>query len=152
MRDGKAALLIRCRFPTGTGNRVRVVIDGETAGELDCLLGVSPGEHRVRAASWGLPLCGTISVHCPAGAPVELALKVCFTGFVLGLAIFLAVLSALMPLAAVLRQGLPGYEPLVVLGVVAALLATCLLDFYVLLPRFSIYTFRLVETGDHGRV
>src|SRR5439155_23109935 len=89
MQGEKATLLVRCRFPTGKGNRVRVVVDEQTAGELDCRLRVSPGEHRVRVTSWGLPLCGPILVNCSPDAAVELALKVCFAGLALGLAIFL---------------------------------------------------------------
>ena len=54
MNSEKAALLVRCRFPTGKGNRVRVVIDEETTGELDCLLHVRPGEHQIRV--FGLQL------------------------------------------------------------------------------------------------
>jgi hypothetical protein len=146
MRGDKATLLVRCRFPTGKGNRVRVVIDGRTAGGLDCPLRVNPGEHQVRVTSWGLPLCGVIPVSCPAGASVELALKVWFSGLVLGIVVYLAVLSILGPLAAVLSQRLPGYESVVAVTVLAAVLATILLDFYVLLPAFSVYTFRLVQS------
>jgi hypothetical protein len=152
MKSEKATLLVRCRFPTGKGNRVRVVIDEETAGELDCPLSVSPGEHRVRVTSWGLPLCGAISVRCLVGVPVELGLRVWFMGFLLGLVIFVAVLSVLAPLAAILGQRLPGWEPLVFLAGIAAFIAACLLDFYVLLPAFSIYTFQLVESGESWRV
>jgi hypothetical protein len=152
MKSEQATLLVHCRFPTGKGNRVRIVIDGKMVGELDCPLRVSPGDHQVRVTSWGLPLCGAMPVSCTPGASVELALKVCFPGFLLGLAIFVVALSTLAPLAAVLGQHLPGCEVLVVLPVGAAVIATCLLDFYVLLPALSIYTFRLVETGRlHSR-
>jgi hypothetical protein len=77
-----------------------------------------------------------------------LALQVCFPGFVLGLVLFVAVLAALAPLVALLCQHLPRFEPFVVLGVGAAAIATCLLDFYVLLPTLSVYSFRLVDTGE----
>jgi hypothetical protein len=152
--DGEdTTLLVRCRFPTGRGNRVRVVVDEETAGKLHCDLRVDPGEHWVRVTSWGLPLCGAVPVSCSPGASVELALKVCFPGFLLGLIIYVAVLVVLAPLAAIVGRQLLGFEPLVVLVVGAIALATCLLDYYVLLPAFSIYTFRLVETreGRYGR-
>jgi hypothetical protein len=152
MGGENATLLVRCRFPTGEGNRVRVVIDEQTAGKLDCPLKVSAGEHHVRVTSWGLPLCGAILVRCPAGASVDLALKVSFTGFAIGMALFVAALLALAPLAVVLGQRLVGYEVLVVVAVGAAVIATCLLDFYVLLPAFSLYTFWLVEAGVRWRV
>jgi hypothetical protein len=145
--DERATVLVRCRFPMGPGNRVRVVIDGQTAGGLADPLAVSPGSHRVRVTSWGLPLCGALPVVCSPGASVELALKVNLTGLLLGLVVFAAVLAALGPLAAVLGQQLPGYEPLVVVAMAAAVIAAVLLDFYVLLPAFSVYTFRLVEAG-----
>jgi hypothetical protein len=73
----------------------------------------------------------------PAARPVELALKVCFSGLLLGLVLFVAVMAALAPLAAILAQRLPGYEFLVVLATGTAAIATVLLDFYVLLPAFS---------------
>jgi len=85
-------------------------------------------------------------VICQAGTGVELALKVCFTGFVFGLVIFLVALSFLAPLTAVLIPRAPGYEPLVVLAAAGAVIAICLIDFYVLLPSLSLYTFRLVES------
>jgi riboflavin transporter FmnP len=65
----------------------------------------------------------------------------------IGTIIFIAALSALAFMLSVLDVRLPGYEPFIVLAVVAAAIVSCLLDFYVLLPAFSIYTFRLVETG-----
>jgi hypothetical protein len=147
MISEKATLLVRCRFPTGAANRVRVVIDEQTAGCLDRDLRVQPGEHRVRVTSWGLPLCGAIPVNCSPGASVELALRVYFPGFVVGMVIFLAVLFALPPLAFALGANQPGNEPLVILAVAAAAIATCLLVFYVVLPAFSLYTFRLVQTA-----
>jgi hypothetical protein len=147
MKGEQATLLVQCRFPTGRGNRVRIVVDGKMAGELDSPLPVSPGDHQVRVTSWGLPLCGAIPVTCSPGASVVLALQVCFPGFLLGLAIFVTALSILAPLAAVLGQQVPGCDALIVLPVLATVLAICLLDFYVLLPAFSIYTFRLIETG-----
>jgi hypothetical protein len=148
MHRGGATVLVRCRFPTGKGNRVRVVIDGKSGGGLDCPVQVRPGEHWIRVTSWGLPLCGPRRVNCPAGVSVELALQVCLPVFVLGMALFVAALAILGPLAAVLGRQLPGYEPLVVLAVLGAAVAVCLLDFYLLLPAFSLYTFRLVETGE----
>jgi hypothetical protein len=130
---------------------VRVVIDGKVGGELHCPLPVRPGHHRVRVTSWGLPLCGRLRVNCPAGASVELRLQVCFPALVLGMALFVAALAALAPLAAVLGRRLPGYEFFAVLALLAAVIAACLLDFYVLLPALSLYTFRLVESEDYGR-
>jgi hypothetical protein len=62
------------------------------------------------------------------------------------------VLFALAPLAFALGANQPGNEPLVILAVGAAAIATCLLDSYVLLPAFSLYTFRLVHTKDNGPV
>jgi hypothetical protein len=149
MKGEKATLLVSCRFPTGPGNRVRVVIDEKNAGELRCHLHVSPGEHQVRVTSWGLPLCGPLPVHCSPGASVTLALKVCFSGFVLGLGVYLAMLAALGLLVAALGPHVPADSGFFVVPVAIALaLAGCLLDFYVLLPAFSIYTFRLVQTGE----
>jgi hypothetical protein len=148
MTGEQGTLVVRCRFPTGKGNCVRVVIDEKTAGELDCQLSVRPGSHRVRVTSWGLSLCAANQVDCPPGAVVELALQVCFTGGALGAVIYLGVVVALAPLVvAPIKQKL-GSELLAVVALVAAALSTCLLDFYVLLPAFSIYTFRLVEMGE----
>jgi hypothetical protein len=150
MKGETATLLVHCRFPTGKGNRVRVVIDGKTAGGLDCPLSIHPGEHQVRVTSWGLPLCGAIPVTGSPGASVPLALQVCFTGFALGLVLFVALLTGLGALVAVLGPRFPGNEFLLVLAVVASVLASCLLSFYVLLPALSIYTFRLVEGQGGG--
>jgi hypothetical protein len=148
MHRSGTTVLVRCRFPTGKGNRVRVVIDWKCGGQLDCPVQVVPGERWIRVTSWGLPLCGPLLVNCPAGVSAELALQVCLPVFMLGMALFLAALALLGPLAAVLGQQLPGYEPLVVLAVLATAIAVCLLDFYLLLPAFSLYTFRLVEIGE----
>jgi hypothetical protein len=153
MRGEEATLRVTCRFPTGASNRVRVVIDEKTAGELDCRLAVRPGEHRVRVTSWGLPLCGPLPVHVSPGSSITLALQVCFGGLAVGLVIFLMALAALALLAGALGPRLPaGFEFLATAGVIALTLAACLLDFYVLLPALSIYTFRLVETGEDRKV
>jgi hypothetical protein len=152
MTAEKATLLVTCRFPTGTGNRVRV-FDEKPVGALDGHLSVRPGEHLVRVTSWGLPLCGPLAVSCSPGTCVTLALKVCFSGFVLGLVIYLTALAALGLLVAALGPHWPaGFEALLVLVVIVLALGACLLDFYVLLPAFSIYTFWLVETGEHRDV
>lgn len=145
MKGEKATLLVRCRFPTGKGNRVRIVIDGETAGELECHLKVSPGEHQIRVTSWGLPLCGPMEVSCPAGASVELALQVCFSGLIVGIALFLVAMLGVGMVATFLAQLLPGKEILILPVVACLAIAVCLFDFYLLLPQFSLYTFRLVE-------
>jgi hypothetical protein len=73
-------------------------------------------------------------MKCPRGVSVELALRVCLTGLVLGLAIFTATLVSLVPLAASLVQRVAGYEVLVVLSTLAVVVAFGLLDFNVLLP------------------
>src|SRR5262249_28236074 len=119
------------------------VVDAKTAGELGCPIPVRPGDRHVRVTSWGLPLCGAFPVRCSPGESVELALRVNLPGLALGMALFVAVLVVLAPFAAVLGQHLPGYEPLTVLATGVTFVAVCLLDFYVLLPAFGIYTFRL---------
>jgi hypothetical protein len=143
VRVEPATLIVRCRFPTGRGNRVRVVIDEETAGELDRPIRVRPGDRRVRVTSWGLPLCGALSLPCSPGESVELALRVSFPGFALGMVLLVAAMSALAPFAAVLGQHLPGYEFLVLLVTAGGFLAGLVLDFYVLLPALGVFTFRL---------
>ncbi len=147
MTDAPATLLVHCRFPTGAGNRVRVLLNDKVAGELREPIEVPPGRHRVRVTSWGLPLCGPLRVSCPEGAAVELALQVSLSGFLVGLVLYLLALAILAPLAVVLGQFLPGLEPLVVLATILMLVVVVLLDFYLLLPAFSLYTFRLVEKG-----
>src|SRR5262249_37796697 len=114
---------------------------------LDSRLRVSPGKHWVRVTSWGLPLCAAVPVWCEPEVPLELSLKVHLAGFALGMVLFLAAAAVVAPFAAALGQHAPGYEPLVVLAPGAAMIALCLLVFYALLPAFSVYTFRLVETG-----
>jgi hypothetical protein len=148
MRYEEATILVTCRFPTGPGNRVRVVIDEVTAGELDQPIGVRSGKHKVRVTSWGLPLCGPLPVRCAAGDEVELALRVCFSGFAVGMALFVLALAGLSLGAVALGQLLPGYEALVVPAVGVGLVTALLLDFYVLLPAFSVYTFWLDQTGE----
>jgi hypothetical protein len=147
MSSEKATLLVHCRFPTGAGNRVRVLVDGAVAGELRRPLEISPGKHRVRVTSWGLPLCGPLGVNCPPGVTVELSLQVWLAGFLVGLVLFLGALVGLVSLLAALGQRLAGYEFLVIPAMLAGVVGTCLLDFYVVLPALSLYTFRLVREG-----
>jgi hypothetical protein len=80
---------------------------------------------------------------------IELALQVCLGGFLLGLFIFVTAMAVVGPIVVLLRPHLPGAESVIMLIVPLAALAICLLDFYVILPAFSLYTFRLVEC-DHA--
>ncbi len=146
MQSGQASLTVRFRFPTGRGNRVRVVVDGWPAGDLDSRLGVEPGEHAVTVTSWGLPLCGPMAIACGPGESIELDLNVS-RGLWLGLLSWMAMTTIGMPLTFILAGPHLGHGPLLALAMLAVAIATCILILYVLLPALSVYTCRLVLKG-----
>src|SRR5262245_60697336 len=96
MDSDAASLTVRFRFPTGRSNRVRVVVDGRAAGDLDSRLEVEPGEHAVAVTSWGLPLCAPRATACGPGESIELDLKAS-GGLAIGIIAWVGVMAIGLP-------------------------------------------------------